>query len=130
MPSGLRGDVQGTRLPLSDSRFSVEVMPETPTVRAHLMSLADSFDEPRALNGPDAEVCSAADHAEEWAELSLAWSRVVGAARTIQSRHEMDSRDAVLSMCADAAREASVAELRWVWARLVNKYVGEVNRDV
>lgn len=44
-------------------------MPETPTVRTQLMSLADLLDEPRALVGPDAEACSAADHAEERARL-------------------------------------------------------------
>lgn len=93
------------------------------------MGLADLFDEPRALDGPDAEACSAADHAEEWAALSVGWSRVVGAARTIQDRHEMDSRDDVLSMCADAAREAAVGELRWVWARLVNKFVEAGEQD-
>ncbi|EIV24607.1 Uncharacterised protein [Mycobacteroides abscessus subsp. abscessus] len=93
------------------------------------MSLADLLDEPHRLNSPNAETCSAADHAEEWAALTTGWSRVLGAARTIQSRHELDSRDAVLSHCADAAREAATSELRWVWARLVNKYVGEVESD-
>lgn len=104
-------------------------MSENPTIRSHLMSLADSFDEPRALNGPDAEVCSAADRPAEWAALSVGWSRVLTAARTIQGRHSDDSRDAVLSQCCDAAREASVSELRWVWARLVNKFVEAVESD-
>ncbi|MBN7314509.1 hypothetical protein HZD78_21875 [Mycobacteroides chelonae] len=93
------------------------------------MSLADLFDEPRALNSPDAEACSAADHAEAWAALTLGWSRVVAAARTIQSRHSDDAQDPVLSMCADAAREAAVSELRWVWARLVNKFMEAVESD-
>lgn len=93
------------------------------------MDLADLFDEPQHLNGPNTEACSAADHAEEWAELSLGWSRVVGAARTIQGRHELDSKDVVLSQCADAAREASLGELRWVWARLVHRYVEAVESD-
>lgn len=105
-------------------------MSENPTIRSHLMSLADSFDEPRALNGPDAEVCSAADRPAEWAALSVGWSRVVAAARTIGERHAADSQDPALSMCADAAREAAVGELRWCWARLVNKYVGAVESDV
>lgn len=94
------------------------------------MSLADLLDEPRHLTGPDAERCSASDHPVEWADLSLGWSRVVGAARTIQSRHTEDSKDAVLVICADAAREAAVGELRWVWARLVNKFVEGVDSDV
>lgn len=94
------------------------------------MALADLFDEPRVLVGPDAETCSAADHAEEWVALSVGWSRVVAAARVIQGRHELDSQDVVLSMCADASREAAVAELRWYWARLVNKYAeGTVESD-
>lgn len=93
------------------------------------MALADMFDEPRHLNGPDAEACSAADHAVEWAALTRGWSRVLGAARTIQSRHKLDSRDDVLSQCCDAAREAAVAELRWCWARLVNKFVEAVEQD-
>ncbi|KRQ31548.1 Uncharacterised protein [Mycobacteroides abscessus subsp. abscessus] len=93
------------------------------------MALADLFDEPQHLAGPDAESCSAADRPEAWAELTTGWSRVVGAARVIQSRHELDSRDDVLSMCADAAREAAVAELRWVWARLVNKFIEAVESD-
>lgn len=93
------------------------------------MGLADLFDEPQRLVGPDAESCSAAENPEEWAELSIGWSRVVGAARTIQSRHAEDSKDAVLSQCADASREAAVAELRWVWARLVNKFVEAVEQD-
>lgn len=90
------------------------------------MALADLFDEPQRLTGPDAQQCSAADHPAEWAELSVGWSRVVGAARTIQGRHAEDSQDDVLVMCADAAREAAVAELRWVWARLVNRFVEAV----
>ncbi|MBN7483813.1 hypothetical protein I3U71_25095 [Mycobacteroides abscessus subsp. massiliense] len=94
------------------------------------MALADLFDEPQHLNGPDAESCSAADHAAEWAALSIGWSRVLGAARTIQKRHSEDSEDDVLSQCADAAREAAVGELRWCWARLVNKFIGEVSADV
>ncbi|RIS62545.1 hypothetical protein D2E43_06360 [Mycobacteroides abscessus] len=93
------------------------------------MALADLFDEPQHLVGPDAEACSAADHAVEWAALSVGWSRVLGAARVIQSRHKLDSEDDVLGMCADAAREAAVAELRWVWARLVNKFVEAVESD-
>lgn len=94
------------------------------------MALADLFDEPNRLVGPDAEHCSATEHPEEWTALSVGWSRVVGAARTIQSRHELDSRDAVLSMCSDASREASLGELRWCWARLVNKFVEGVESDV
>lgn len=93
------------------------------------MALADLFDEPRALVGPDAEMCSAADRPAEWAALSVGWSRVVAAARVIQSRHTEDSRDAVLVQCADAAREASVAELRWYWARLVHQFIGAVESD-
>ncbi|WP_236743501.1 hypothetical protein [Mycobacteroides abscessus] len=104
-------------------------MSETPTLRAHLMSLADLLDEPHRLTAPDAEQCSAADRPEAWTELSLGWSRVVAAARVIQGRHAADSRDAVLVMCADAAREAAVGELRWVWARLVNKFIEEVGSD-
>lgn len=94
------------------------------------MSLAELFDEPQHLHGPDAQHCSAAEHPEAWAELSLGWSRVLGAARTLQSRHEEDSGDHVLSLCADSAREAAVSELRWCWARLVNKYVEGVGSDV
>ncbi|QSM96489.1 hypothetical protein I3U40_00340 [Mycobacteroides abscessus subsp. abscessus] len=94
------------------------------------MALADQLDEPQHLNSPDAEHCSAADRPAEWAALSIGWSRVVGAARVIQSRHAEDSRDEVLSQCADAAREAAVHELRWFWARLVNKFIGEVGSDV
>ncbi len=94
------------------------------------MSLADLLDEPQRLVGPDAELCSAADRPEEWTELSVGWSRVLGAARVIQSRHKLDSEDAVLSMCCDAAREAAVGELRWVWARMVNKFVEAVEQDV
>lgn len=93
------------------------------------MALADLLDEPRALDGPDAEHCQAADHAVEWAALTIGWSRVLGAARVIQARHSEDSRDAVLSMCSDAAREAAVHELRWCWARLVNKFVEGVESD-
>lgn len=93
------------------------------------MSLADLLDEPNRLAGPDAEHCSAADHPVEWAALTTGWSRVLGAARVIQSRHSDDSRDDVLVMCADAAREAAVGELRWCWARLVNKFIGEVGSD-
>lgn len=93
------------------------------------MSLADLLDEPPVLVGPDAETCSAADHAEEWTELSVGWSRVLAAARTIQGRHAEDSRDEVLSQCADAAREAAVSELRWCWARLVHRYVAGVDSD-
>ncbi|WP_237082906.1 hypothetical protein [Mycobacteroides abscessus] len=104
-------------------------MSENPTTRASLMALADLLDEPTVLVGPDAEMCSAADRPVEWTALSIGWSRVLGAARVIQGRHELDSRDDVLSQCADAAREASVTELRWVWARLVNKFIGEVGSD-
>lgn len=93
------------------------------------MSLADLLDEPRNLSGPDAEACSASDHPEAWTELSIGWSRVLGAARVIQARHSDDSRDDVLVQCADASREAAVAELRWVWARLVNKFVEGVSAD-
>lgn len=93
------------------------------------MSLADLFDEPQHLVGPDAEACSAADRPEAWAALSVGWSRVLGAARTIQGRHSEDGKDVVLSQCADASREAAVAELRWVWARLVNKFIGEGEQD-
>lgn len=89
------------------------------------MDLADLLDEPHRLVGPDAERCSAADRPAEWAELSLGWSRVLGAARTIQGRHADDSQDDVLAHCADASREAAVSELRWVWARMVNKFIGE-----
>ncbi|PVA22668.1 hypothetical protein DDJ61_03195 [Mycobacteroides abscessus] len=86
------------------------------------MRLADLLDEPQHLAAPNAEFCSAADRPEAWAALSVGWSRVLGAAQTIRGRHSDDS--------ADAAREASVSELRWVWARLVNKYLGEVDSDV
>ncbi|MBB4853544.1 hypothetical protein HNP40_000910 [Mycobacteroides chelonae] len=105
-------------------------MPETPTVRTHLMALAALFDEPQHLVGPDAGQCSAAEHPEAWMELTVGWSRVLGAARTLQSRHLSDSRDDVLVMCADAAREAAISELRWCWARLVNKFVEGVGSDV
>lgn len=94
------------------------------------MALADLLDEPRHLAGPDAARCQAADHPEAWADLTVGWSRVLAAARTIQSRHAADCRDDVLSMCADAAREAAVSELRWCWARLVNKYVEGMSADV
>ncbi|MBN7460699.1 Uncharacterised protein [Mycobacteroides abscessus subsp. abscessus] len=93
------------------------------------MSLAELLDEPQHLNGPDAQRCSASDHPEAWAALTTGWSRVLGAARILQSRHAADSRDDVLVMCADSAREASVSELRWVWARLVNKFVEAVESD-
>ncbi|MBN7314155.1 Uncharacterised protein [Mycobacteroides abscessus subsp. massiliense] len=93
------------------------------------MALADLFDEPRHLTGPDAERCSAADHPAEWTELTLGWSRVLTAARTIQSRYAADSLDDVLSMCVDASREAAVSEFRWVWARMVNKFVEAVESD-
>lgn len=105
-------------------------MSETPTLRTHLMGLAELFDEPpQHLHGPDAQRCSAAEHPERWAELTVGWSRVLAAARTLQSRHAADSGDPVLSLCADSAREAATGELRWVWARLVNKYVGAVESD-
>ncbi|MBN7314922.1 hypothetical protein I3U70_26410 [Mycobacteroides abscessus subsp. abscessus] len=94
------------------------------------MSFAELFDEPQHLHGPDAQRCSAADHPAEWATLTVEWSRVVGAARTLQSRHVSDTGDPVLSQCADASRESAVSELRWCWARLVNKYVEEVGSDV
>ncbi|SLI42773.1 Uncharacterised protein [Mycobacteroides abscessus subsp. abscessus] len=93
------------------------------------MALADLLDEPRHLAGPDAARCQAADHPEVWADLTVGWSRVLAAARTIQARHAEDTHDAVLSQCCDAAREAAVAELRWCWARLVHKYVEEVGSD-
>lgn len=94
------------------------------------MALADLLDEPQHLNAPDAETCSAADRPEAWAALTVGWSRVLSAAKVIQSRHEMDSQDPVLVMCADAAREAAVSELRWCWARLVHQFVGAVESDV
>ncbi|RIS81914.1 hypothetical protein D2E44_14530 [Mycobacteroides abscessus] len=94
------------------------------------MSLADLLDEPQRLAGPDAEACSAADHPEAWTELTVGWCRVLAAARTIQSRHELDSKDGVLVQCADAAREAAVGELRWVWARMVHKFVEGMSADV
>ncbi|AGM26810.1 hypothetical protein MASS_0208 [Mycobacteroides abscessus subsp. bolletii 50594] len=87
------------------------------------MSLAELFDEPQHARGPDAQRCSAGDHPAEWATLTVGWSRVVGAAKVIQSRHSEDSRDDVLRQCADASREAAVSELRWCWARLVNKFI-------
>ncbi|SKP38976.1 Uncharacterised protein [Mycobacteroides abscessus subsp. abscessus] len=93
------------------------------------MALADLLDEPQHLHGPDAQRCSASDRPAEWAELTTGWSRVLGAARTLQSRHSEDSHDPVLSQCADAAREASISELRWVWARLVHQYVGDTSND-
>lgn len=94
------------------------------------MSLAELFDEPQHARGPDAQRCSASEHPEAWATLTTGWSRVLGAARTLQSRHESDSRDDVLVMCADSAREAAVSELRWCWARLVHQYVEAVSADV
>lgn len=94
------------------------------------MALTALFDEPQHLHGPDAQRCSASEHPAQWAALSIGWSRVVGAARTIQERHVSDSGDPVLSLCADAAREAAVGELRWVWARLVHEYVEGVEADV
>lgn len=94
------------------------------------MALADLLDEPNRLVGPDAERCSAADRPAEWADLTTGWSQILAAARVIQSRHSDDSRDAVLAHCADAAREAAVHELRWVWSRLVNKFVEAVESDV
>lgn len=99
------------------------------TVRTRLMALADLFDTPQHLAGPDAQRCQAGDHPEAWAALTLGWSRVLGAAKTIRDRHTADSRDPVLAMCADSAREAAIGELRWCWARLVNHYVGEVESD-
>lgn len=94
------------------------------------MSLAELFDEPHRLVGPDAQHCSAATRPAEWADLTVGWSQVVGAARTLQSRHVADSEDPVLALCADASREAAVGELRWVWARLVNKYIEGMSADV
>ncbi|MDQ8118533.1 hypothetical protein [Mycobacteroides abscessus] len=105
-------------------------MSENPTLRTHLMSLAELFDEPQHLHGPDAQRCCASDYPAEWATLSLGWSRVLGAAKVIQSRHSEDARDDVLRQCADASREAAVSELRWCWARLVHKYVEQVTADV
>lgn len=93
------------------------------------MALAELFDEPQHARGPDAQRCSASDHPVEWAELTLGWSRVLGAARALQSRHAADSRDDVLSMCADSAREAAISELRWHWARLVHQYVESVSEN-
>lgn len=87
------------------------------------MSLADLFDEPQHLHGPDAQRCSDSDRPEAWATLTTGWSQVLQAARTIQSRHAADSGDPVLSLCADSAREAAISELRWCWARLVHQYV-------
>ncbi|WP_236743175.1 MULTISPECIES: hypothetical protein [Mycobacteroides] len=104
-------------------------MSENPTLRGHLMALTELFDEPQHARGPDAQRCSAGDHPAEWAELTLGWSRVLQAARTLQSRHEEDGGDQVLALCADTSREASVAELRWYWARLVHKYVEGVVID-
>lgn len=72
------------------------------------MALAELFDEPQHVHGPDAQRCSASEHPAEWAELTTGWSRVLGAARTLQSRHVADSGDPVLVMCADAARESAV----------------------
>ncbi|MBN7314086.1 Uncharacterised protein [Mycobacteroides abscessus subsp. abscessus] len=94
------------------------------------MSLAELFDEPQHARGPDAQRCSASEHPVEWAELSVGWSQVLQAARTIQQRHVSDSGDHVLVQCADAAREAAVSELRWCWARAVNKYIEGVSADV
>lgn len=94
------------------------------------MALAELLDEPHRLDGPDAQRCSASEHPEAWMELTPGWSRVLGAARTLQSRHAADSQDHVLVMCADAAREAAVGELRWCWARLVTKYVEGLSADV
>lgn len=94
------------------------------------MSLAELLDEPQHARGPDAQRCSAGDYPAEWTTLTVGWSQVVGAARTIQSRHVADSRDDVLSMCADSARESAVSELRWCWARLVNQYIEKVESDV
>ncbi|MBN7388528.1 hypothetical protein P5V95_15945 [Mycobacteroides abscessus subsp. abscessus] len=62
-------------------------MPETPTVRTHLMALAELFDEPKHVHGPDAQHCSASDHPEAWATLTLGWSRVLTAGQVIQERH-------------------------------------------
>ncbi|WP_236743246.1 hypothetical protein [Mycobacteroides franklinii] len=104
-------------------------MSETPTARTRLMALAELFDEPQHAHGPDAQRCSASDHPEAWMELTVGWSRVLGAAKVIQSRHTTDSQDPVLVMCADVAREAAVGELRWCWARLVNQYVEGVESD-
>lgn len=94
------------------------------------MALAELFDEPQHARGPDAQRCSADENPEAWAALTTGWSRVLGAARTLQSRHAEDTHDAVLSQCCDAAREAAVGELRWCWARLVHKYVEAVSADV
>ncbi|SKV39727.1 Uncharacterised protein [Mycobacteroides abscessus subsp. massiliense] len=104
-------------------------MTEHPSIRSHLMGLADLFDDPQLLTGPDAQQCSAADHPAAWEDLTAGWSQVLDAARTFQDRHATDSEDDVLVMCADAAREAAVGELRWVWARLVNKFVEAVQSD-
>ncbi|MFT9573302.1 hypothetical protein ACM0BF_14110 [Mycobacteroides abscessus subsp. abscessus] len=104
-------------------------MTET-TIRTRLMALADLFDEPQNLNGPDAERCSAADRPEAWTELTVGWSGILDAAKTIEDRHTADSRDPVLSQLSEAAREASMDQLRWCWARLVNRYVDEVGSDV
>ncbi|AMT73426.1 hypothetical protein EJ571_25915 [Mycobacteroides franklinii] len=93
------------------------------------MALAELFDEPQHARGPDAQRCSADENPEAWAALTTGWSRVLGAARTLQERHAADSRDDVLVMCSDSARESAVSELRWCWARLVNKYVEAVESD-
>ncbi|SIE96123.1 Uncharacterised protein [Mycobacteroides abscessus subsp. abscessus] len=94
------------------------------------MSFAELFDEPQHARGPDAQRCSASEHPVEWAELTVGWSRVLQAARTLQKRHAADSGDPVLSMCADSAREAALSELRWCWARLVHQYVEGVEAVV
>ncbi|WP_237079650.1 hypothetical protein [Mycobacteroides abscessus] len=103
-------------------------MTET-TIRTSLMALADLFDTPQRFDGPDAQRCQAGDHPEAWTELTVGWSRILDAAKTIRDRHTADSRDDVLAMCADASREAAIGELRWCWARLVNGYVEAVESD-
>lgn len=105
-------------------------MIENPTTRAQLMSLAELFDEPQHLVEPDAQRCQAGDHPEAWTELTVGWSRILGAARTIRDRHTADSHDDVLAQCRDASREAAVSELRWCWARMVHQYVEAVESDV
>lgn len=45
-------------------------MTET-TIRTSLMALADLFDTPQRLDGPDAWRCQAGDHPEEWTELTV-----------------------------------------------------------
>lgn len=104
-------------------------MTEIPTVSQHLTALVELLYEPQHLDGPDAQRCQACENPEAWAALTTGWSRVLQSAKVIQERHAADAQDPVMVQCADAAREAAVGELRWVWARLVNKFIGEVESD-